>query len=246
MCSTSRVVALAALLGAAATGMSSSTASATVLTFDMGVSSGTTVRQTYGDRVGVAIPGPFMYGDAGGPTPNVVVEYTPVLILSNDPAINYGDLEGVLYRQGGSGSDGIIEILFTADQGYQVCLNSFDLGARVFTSPGAQEDLPVKSIRVEDGPGNVLWGINYTQPTPDPMLIIPGTDPLRHNTYDFDGIPMCARQVRIVINLNQIPFKIDRFAIDNINFGQMLVPSPGSSALLAGSMLVAGLRRRRR
>lgn len=246
MCSMSRVLGVGALMGAATALGLSSTASATVLTFDMGVTSGTQVVQTYGDRVGLAIPGEFQYGSAGGPTPNVVAEYTPVLLFSNDPAVHYGDLQGVLYRRAVPGDIGIIEILLTADQGYEVCLNSFDVAAWVNPIVGLQEDLPLKSVRVETGLGQVLWSVNYVSPNPDPMLIMPGTTPLRHVTFDFDGVAQCSRQIRIVLNLNQIPFKIDKFGIDNINFGQQLVPSPGSSALLAGSLFAAGLRRRRR
>jgi hypothetical protein len=107
-------------------------------------------------------------------------------------------------------------------------------------------DVPIKSVRVENGPAQVLWGVNYTFPNTDPLLIVPGTTPLRHNTYDFGGTPMCARQIRIVVNLTLVPSKIDKVGIDNINFSQRLVPAPGSSALLAGSLFAAGLRRRRR
>ena len=246
MRSMARGFGVAALVAAAGALIVPPTASATVLTFDMGVSSGTQVVQTYGDRVGLAIPGPFMYGAAGGPTPNIVVNYTPVLILSNDPNVHYGDLQGVLYRQASAGDNGIFEILFTADEGYEVCLNSFDLAAWVNPNASLQEDLPFKSLRVENGSADVLYALNYTFPNNEPLLYAPGTQPLRHNTYDFGGVPLYARQLRIVINLNQINNKIDKFGIDNIQFSQRLVPSPGSSALLAGSLFAAGLRRRRR
>lgn len=248
MRSISALSVLPALVGAAC-GMALSTASsATVLTFDMGVTSGTQVIQSYGDRVGLANPGNFTYGTAGGPTPNVVVDYTPVLILSRDPFYRYGDLDGVLYRQAGQNSNGIIEILFTADPGYMVCLLSFDLAARVnfLSDPPQQEDLPVKSIRVEDGPANVLYQKVFTFNNPDPLAIIPGTLPLRHNTYDFTAAPLTAQQIRIRIDTNFATGKIDKFGIDNIVFCQVQIPTPGAGALLAGSMLVAGLRRRRR
>lgn len=226
-----------------------STSSATVLTFDMGVNNGNWVQQDYGDRVGVPQPQPpyFNYGSAYGPTPNVITQYNN-LFFSNDPLYRYGDLEGVLVRHPDN-TDNRIIILLAADPGYLVCLQSFDLAAQVtfLYNPPQEEDLPVKFIRVEDGPANVLYQKNYTYVNPDPLVIIPGTLPLRHNHYDFTANPIMAQQIRIVIDLNQIYGKVTRFGIDNIAFCQMSgIPSPGSIALLAGSLFMIGLRGRRR
>lgn len=249
----SRIGGLAALGAACVT----SSAFATVLTFDFGGVNGTTINNNYGDRVGDPnqfVPPGWSYGSACGITPNVIVDYKPTLRLGGnnspaDPTRVFGNLTNVLYRDRNDPgfSPGILEINLNADNGFAVQLFSFDMAAVVNTVTGAQEDLPARSIQVLNGStGAELFRIDYDVNNP-PSTLVPGTLPLRHRTFDFSAAPLTAQFIRIRIDLTQLitvgGSKVDRVGIDNICFGQ--IPTPGAGALLIGAMGVVGLRRRR-
>jgi hypothetical protein len=235
-----------------------SQAQATILTFDMGVGNQGSVLQAYGDRVGNPMfpqnPS-FQYGGMDDPTPDITVDYIGTMRLSDDPLFRYGDLNRVLYRAA-DGTGLMMEIVLASHNPTQpVRLNSFELAARVQFSnasppvPLVQENLPVKAIRVLDGPGNVLFqklhptdsGDGANDPILNPGTVIPGTVPLRRNRYVFNpGI--VAPIVRIQIDLSQIASKVERIGIDNINFSQ--VPSPGAATLMGIAGLLVARRRR--
>lgn len=230
--------------------------SATVLTFDYGGTNSTQILDTYGDRVGdpnTFQPPAFMYGSAGGITPNVVVDYKPVLRLGagtnpSDPTRVFGDLTNVLYRDRNAPgfSPGILEINLFADAGFLVCLHSFDLAAVYNSITGFGEDLPAKSIIITDGAGTELFRLNYDINNP-PSTVIPGTLPLRSRRFDWDANPLRAQQLRIRIDLTQLitpgGSKADRVGIDNIKFSQ--IPTPGASAMVLIGGALLGTRRRR-
>ena len=234
-------------------------AQATILTFNMGVANGTNVLQSYGDRVGdpgVFQPPGFQYGGLADPTPKIIVDYFGALRLSDDANLPYGNLERVLYRVNeGSGTGTMMEfVLSSIDPMFTVRLNSFDLAARLnlLTNPPQEENIPVRSIRVLDGPGNVLFqrihptnlGDGASNPILNPGTLIPGTMPLRRNVYDFGPNGLIAPIIRIQIDVGQILTKMERIGIDNINFSQ--VPAPGAAGVLAGVALMAARRRRNR
>jgi uncharacterized protein (TIGR03382 family) len=248
----------AALVTGAALLAGASTATGTVLTFQMGsVADGSDMNVSplsqYGSRVGDpffdALRPEFVYGAGGGITPNVVVEYSlnTKYGISRAPGRRFGDLEDVIYRT--PGGDNTIEVgLFALGSGntqfLNVALFSFDIAGVL------GEDLPVRSVKVLDGVGNVL----FSDPSApgQPLPIAPGIpvqgQPTR-KTYDFVallGAPITAPTVRLRVDVGQVAGKVDRFGLDNIKFGQVQIPSPGSMALLAlGGLVVIGRRRGR-
>ncbi|MBY0310560.1 MAG: hypothetical protein K2W85_00670 [Phycisphaerales bacterium] len=231
-------------------------ASATVLTFDFGGTNSTQILDSYGDRVGdpnVFQPPAFSYGSAGGITPNVQVDYKPVLRLGAgnspaDPTRVFGNLTNVLYRDRNAPgfSPGILEINLFADAGFLVSLHYFDMAAVYNSVTGFGEDLPAKAIIVTDGAGVELFRQDYDINNP-PSTLLPGTLPLRSRRFDWDANPLRAQQIRIRIDLTQLitvgGSKVDRVGIDNIKFSQ--IPTPGASAmLLIGGAILGGRRRR--
>lgn len=246
-----------ALIASAVVAAGSASSSATVLTFDLGAVDGqnfSSLYQAYGDRVtegpgGVFFtPGfpQFTYGTGGGATPNVTVDYRPGLLFgsSQAPSRRFGDLTNVLYRQ--FGGDNVIEIDLQPDPNVAVCLYSFDLAAVL------SENLPAQYVLVTDSLGNKLF--RDAPNSGGPLPIIPAVDgggnPTRR-TYDFTTLlgapiqPAAGRGIQILIGVGQIPTKVDRIGIDNIKFGQHIVPTPGAAALVIGAGLLAVGRRRR-
>lgn len=231
-------------------------ATATILTFEFGEPTGTTINQDYGDRVTSFINGTFRYGNDGSPTPNVTVDYKDLLRLGGtrfsngnptDPTRVFGDLVNVLYRdrQLQGVLPNIMEIQLNADQGFLVCLHYFDLAAVFNSLVGVGEDLPAKSIAIFDGLGNPL---TPTLVYPANDTLVPGTQPLRHRRFDYSAAPLQAQNIRIRIDLSQLftigGSKVDRIGIDNIRFTQKPVPAPGALGLLGLAGLVAARRRR--
>lgn len=228
-----------------------SSASATILTFQMGQPDGASVLPAYGNRVGGAPQPPFFqYGDLANPTPNITVTYGTGLKFApsapGNPARQYGDLTEVIYHQPVAvGESAIINITLTADPGFRVLLWYFDLAAIV----NFNEDLPVKSIRVTNAlSGADLIAPIFNQGTPqNPLSIVPGTMPARHNRYIFPDAPVSAQSINIAIDvLNLGVAKVDRIGLDNIRFTQdPPIPASGSAAALAVGGLLAARRRRR-
>jgi hypothetical protein len=247
----------ASVLGVSALLASAGSAQATILTFNMGQGNNAPILQSYGDRVGGQFGQPpgFSYGDGGeGPTPNITVDYFGGMRISDDPLFKYGDLEKVIFRSNDN-TGGIMEFQFVADPGFLVQLYSFDMAVRINfgANPPLEEDLPVKAIRVLDGPGTTLFyqklhATDAGTPVTNPGTLIPGHLPLVHNHYDFaaanGGQPFTAPILRIQIDLNQVFGKIEHFGVDNIRFGQTGVPTPGAGLVFAGGMIIAARRRR--
>lgn len=237
------------------------TASATVLTFDWGGSTLDQVPATYGRFVGNPMfptPPAFSYGAAGGLTPNVDVLYAPTLRLGSgnpaDPTRVFGDLHNALYRDRAAdlGTPGILSITLSADPGYLVCLQAFDIAAVFNSFTGFGEDLPARNIKVLDGGGNTLFNLDFDPNNPDHESLLttwaPGTNaPLRHKHFVFDPA-ITANRLTIRLDFTQLLTiggnKSDRIAIDNIQFCQ--VPTPGAAMLMGCSGALLAARRRRR
>lgn len=201
---------------------------ATVLTFNPTLT-GAAANQAYGDRVTgpgeMTADGP-RYGDAFGWTPNVTVFYEPNLRQWDT---GYGDLVNVLYEESAHGNWDLRIILY-ADPGYLVSLHQFDLG--VLAGPSYSPD----RVAVTDGVGTPLW--ESFRP------LLASTVPPSHTEFRFDP-PIVSETLQIYVEFPSLPTKLRRIAIDNIGFGQRLVPSPGGGALVligAGAALLARRR----
>ena len=179
-------------------------AQATTLTFDYKFHNRENVDQAYGDNVAAAVENGFSYGGEGGFTPHIVVDYGPA---GADPSLSssgYGDLVDVLFNHS---SSPILEIALTADQGWTVSLQGFDVAAftRSFSS-----DPTINAIRVEDGNGVVLFEQTNV------AISITG-----HSSFDFP-LPLRASTLRILIDAGTLSEEI---AVDNITFGEFQAKS---------------------
>jgi hypothetical protein len=132
--------------------------------------------------------------------------------------IGYGSLTDV----GANHQNGILsEILFRPDAGWNVVLNSFDLGW-TDTSP----DQIVRVIN--DVTGAVLWDVS-------PYL---GTDA----AHTFMPAVVSADAIRL-------QFGSRNLAIDNLNFSELPVspvPEPGTLAVVVNGLAGAGIQAMRR
>jgi hypothetical protein len=210
-----------------------SNAGATVLTFDItGATDGVTMPQGYGDRANSTTDGAFSYGAGGGFTPSVLVDYfsPDAPIDLNFWTTGYSDLTNVVENEP-DGEAGYT-IRFTADPGFLVRLDSFDLG-----NFGGAVTLP--GLRVEDGKGNILFSMSN-------IFVADSTQP--HQDYDFAG-GLFGSELNIIVDTTGLGGNSDNIGLDNIQFGQD-VPEPSAYAMLAlgGTMfwfLVARNRARR-
>lgn len=204
-------------------------ASATVLTFDIGSAvSGLNIPQAYGDRVTTAVSGSFSYGTAGGFTPNIVLDYS----ASSQPNLQmwvagFSDLTNVIENE--TDGDNGYTIKLTADAGFLVRLDGFDLG-----NYGGQITVP--GLRIEDGQGTVLFSrVAFT-------LAI-STQP--HQDYDFPG-GLSASELNIFVDTTGLDSASDNVGLDNIAFGQTAIPEPSAFAFGVIGFLGLGMRRSRR
>ena len=206
----------------------SQSARATVLTFDTGLTDSAVMPQTYGDQVTSAVSGSFSYGTAGGFTPNVAVEYTSPDAPAdlNFWTTGYSDLINVLENEP-DGENGYT-VRFIADPGFLVRLDRFALG-----NFGAAVTLA--GLRIEDGFGNSLFSLSN-------IAVLASTAP--HQDYDFLG-GLTASEINIIVDTTGLGGSSDNIGLDNIQFGQTVIPEP-SSALLLASGAAFLLRRKRK
>ncbi len=210
-------------------------ASATVLTFDIsgGVSNFEVVPQAYGDNVAASPQAGHSYGvGAEGFTPNVTVSYGAAGEDPNLWTTGYGDLTNILFND--ADGDTTFTTTFTADAGYLVDLYSFDMAWFFDTSANVQ------GFTVRDGSNNVLHSQG--------PFVLPGG--ATHLTFSF-AQPLSAATLQLVVDLTGLGSVSDDLGLDNIRFGQSLVPppgvpEPGTWALMIGGFFGAGALLRRR
>jgi hypothetical protein len=193
---------------------------ATECTFDVaGFRDGSSVDSSYCDLVRDTVDGDFAYGDGGGFTPRVQVDY-----VGGDPSLwssGFGDLVNVLFKD--SEKAPAMDVVLTASEGWVVRLRGFDLAA--FGSTFGAADPTIQALQVLDGAGNVL----YPAPGQSTNLTISATG---HNHYGQDcpesgGDPSCSyfpvlegTSLTIRIDSGNLGRDSDGIAIDNIRFSQ--------------------------
>lgn len=186
-------------------GTNSGARSGTVLIFEPGDDL-TPVPDSYGDRVTSPMDAHGnRYAPGSGGTSNITVEYGPAGSHARMATGPYGSLDNVACQE--DGDFGVLEILLTADAGYQVALRGFDLGALV-------DDVIVTRVEVMAEHGVALH-------TSDDLLV-PGFDgkPAR---FDFTAAPLVSGSVLIRIDLSSLDnTDSHHVGIDNISFSQIV------------------------
>ena len=230
-------------------GLFAGTLGAAVLTFDIAPTPAlnTELDPNYGQRVpNTFSSGGFSYGAAGGATPNVTVGYGTSVAAGAPCSFapgsttscmyfwdnNFGDLTNVIAQAAQSGAAaGIINITLTADPGFLVTINSFDLAG--WPNNGPTGSFGINGAEVLDGSSTVLWATG--------ALSVPvNTGGHDHLTPGISGQVL---QVRIDAS-NLGGGNTANVGIDNIGFSQLSdsqlgsVPEPATFGLI-GSGLVA-------
>ncbi len=183
-----------------------SNAFATSLTVDLVTctTNGCGVDQNYGDRVVGTSDATGTYGAEGGDTPNVVVDYVP---SGGDNLTHwttgYNELTNVLYNEQDFADS--FEVSFTADVGFEVTLESLDIG----NFGGAVSP----TISVEDENGLELFSIVATLNASggDSVLVSPSVS---------------AQTLTLIVNTTGLGNLSDNVGLDNIVFSQQVSPVP--------------------
>lgn len=206
-------------------------ANASILTFDdLGLTNYSPISQDYGDSISSLNDGVGSYLEGNGFTPNVNVSYRTVNAdgtVYEDHlefwAAGYGDLTNIAFA---SNEGRYAEITLTADAGWLVTLNSFDLAG--YSVPRPDQSL-------------LVYSTDLTSPLVD-YSPVTGVNP-GHTTYT-PSVTAQSLTIRFGTSWN--------VGIDNINFDQVLagtspvVPEPTSMALLGCGLLGGALARYRR
>jgi hypothetical protein len=211
------------------------------------------IDQQYGDRVtsttmtnGIAS---FMYGvGPEGFTPNVQVAYGPSSIFTGGPSLwryDYGDLDRVLFQGStftGVGNDyDYLELVFSADPGYEVLLYGLDLGGWFET------DYVIDELAVYNDYYNGFFpNLNKVYSATD--LTVSGAGPSR-TSVNFAS-PLRGNVITLLVDARNLGSTSEKIGLDNIRFGQddaAVTPVPEPSTLgvtLLGVAAVLGYRRR--
>lgn len=199
-------------------------AHATQLTFEglpsLGI--GTTANTSYGDRVAVAGAGVSL---EGGATPNIVLNFVPLVSSNTDFEVYASGYSGLASALGDTSFNvpGYIELV--PDAGWDVVLQSFDIGAWSASS------YPNSQVRVVDGLGATLFDTG--------VFTFPG------NTVS----QFLSEPIRSSSALRLYVSDFGDLGIDNVRFSQVAstVPEPATWALfLAGAGVAVGRVRTRR
>jgi hypothetical protein len=179
------------------------------------------INQNYGDNITSTSDAYGQYLEGNGFTPHISVSYNTaggnVWLEAWD--YNYGDLVHVAYADV---NGGIAEIKFTADPGYKVTINSFDMAAY----PKIDNNLTI--LEIVNGEGVKIWDA--------PSLFVEGSD---GHSYFSPAVSGSVLTVRWGTSWN--------IGIDNINFDESAapVPVPPSIWLLGSSLFgLIGIRRK--
>ncbi|MFI4860932.1 MAG: PEP-CTERM sorting domain-containing protein [Phycisphaerales bacterium JB063] len=164
-----------------------------------------------------------MAGETIGSTAEVAVTYEGDFLGWADPYFPEGDgaAGGSIYN---TGADGVGTVIFTAASGFEVRVD-----ALVLRAVGNPTSVGTLAYSLDEG---ATW-------TEVPTAIAAGTaDPI-----DFTGVQASVVQIRFSDSLDGGVTHTDT-SLDNINYSAILVPEPGSIALVAagGALL---MRRRR-
>lgn len=222
--------ALATVLIASGTAFFASPAKAVVLTFDMGATNFDQINPTfagYGDNVTSTTEGNFTYGAAGGFTPNIVADYSTGAAFWNS---NYGNLSNVLYAEEFAG--GIFGLTLTADPGFKVSLDSFDLAGWPNT------DYTINSLEVLAGSTALFSASN--------VVVQGDSSGPRRTSFDFDD-PFVAQSLTIRFDASNLAIiQSDNIGIDNVRFSQVPEPSSVLGVLGFGALGVGSMWKRKR
>ena len=190
-----------------------SVSSAAVLTFDLtnyNYSNNDAFSQDYGDRIIATSDDIGSYLEGNGFTPNVTVDY---LTVNSNPGMDawgsgFGDLTNVANS---SHQTHGAEIKFTADVGYEVTINSFDLSKYY-------DDTEITTIKILDENRELVWSA-------DSLFV----DSVNHTSFIPD---ITGTELTICFGDGW------NIGIDNINFDQSAaVPIPGAVWLLGSGLI---------